>query len=61
MRERTWAESTTSRVQPGGDLYRAPLSREQMLAPLTWAERQLAVVWRYGELANGEIGWERRV
>jgi hypothetical protein len=52
-----WARDTTSRLQPGGDLYRRPLSREEMLAPLAWHEEMLARVHRYGELADGSIGW----
>ena len=44
------------RMQPGGDLYRRPLTAAEMAAPLTWAEQQLACVWRYGELADGSIG-----
>lgn len=54
----TWAKATTSRMQLGGDLYRRPLSRAEMVAPLKWWEQQLARVWRYGELADGTIGWE---
>jgi hypothetical protein len=54
-----WARSTTERMKPGGDLYQRPLSRTEMVAPLTWMEKQLAVVWRYGELADGSIGWVR--
>lgn len=45
------------RMQPGGDLYRRPLTAAEMAAPLTWAEEQLACVWRYGELADGSIGF----
>jgi hypothetical protein len=44
-------------MQPGGDLYRRPLTAAEMAAPLTWAEQQLASVWRYGELADGTIGF----
>jgi hypothetical protein len=47
------------RMNPGGDLYKAPLTRAQMIAPLSWMEAQLAVVWRHGELADGSIGWVR--
>lgn len=54
----TWARSTTSRMQKGGDLYRRPLSRAEMVAPLAWHEKQLAVCRRYGELADGTIGYE---
>lgn len=53
-----WAASTTLRMRPGGDLYSKPKTREQMLAPLAWHEQQLAVVWRYGVLADGTIGHE---
>ena len=44
-------------MQPGGDLYRRPLTAAEMAAPLTWSEQQLACVWRYGELADGSIGY----
>jgi hypothetical protein len=54
----TWARSTTSRMQKGGDLYRRPLTRAEMTAPLAWHEQQLAVCRRYGELADGTIGYE---
>jgi hypothetical protein len=54
----SWAKSTTSRMQPGGDLYRRPLTREEMTAPLAWHEEQLAVVRRYGEREDGTVGWE---
>lgn len=47
------------RMQPGGDLYRRPLTAEEMAAPLTWAEQQLACVWRYGVLPNGLIGYAK--
>ena len=47
------------RMQPGGDLYRRPLTAEEMAAPLSWAEQQLAAVWRYGELENGTIGYRK--
>lgn len=56
-----WAKTTTSRMQPGGDLYRRPLSRAEMIAPLKWWEQQLGRVWRYGELADGTVGWENVV
>lgn len=56
--QKTWARSTTSRMQPGSDLYRRPLTRDEMTAPLAWHEKQLAVCRRYGELADGTIGWE---
>lgn len=55
----TWNRATTLRMQPGGDLYRKPLTREQMTAPLAWHETQLAVCYRYGVLADGTIGYER--
>lgn len=54
----TWARATTSRMKKGGDLYRRPLSRAEMIAPLAWHEKQLAVCRRYGELADGSIGFE---
>lgn len=54
----TWARSTTRRMQKGGDLYVRPLTRAEMLAPLAWHEKQLAVCRRYGELADGSIGYE---
>lgn len=47
------------RMNPGGDLYRRPWSRAEMLAPLAWHEQQLAIVNRYGELEDGSIGWVR--
>lgn len=53
----TWARETTSRMLPGGDLYRRPLTREEMTAPQKWHEKQLAVCRRYGVLADGSIGW----
>jgi hypothetical protein len=53
----TWAKSTTKRMQKGGDLYKRPKTREEMLAPLAWHEEQLASVVRYGELADGSIGY----
>ena len=52
-----WAKSTTARRQPGGDLYRRPMTREQMTAPLAWHEQQMARVHRYGVLADGTLGW----
>lgn len=55
---RTWAKATTRRMQKGGDLYRRPLTRAEMTAPLAWHEQQLAVCRRYGELADGTIGFE---
>lgn len=54
----TWAKATTARMQKGGDLYRRPLTRVEMTAPLSWHERQMAVVRRYGVLADGSIGFE---
>ena len=54
-----WAKSTTARMQPGGDLYRQPKSREEMTAPLAWHELQLAVCVRFGVLADGSIGFAR--
>jgi hypothetical protein len=55
----TWARSTMSRMKPGGDLYRRPWTRAEMTAPLAWHEKQLAVVWRFGEREDGSIGWIR--
>ena len=55
----TWAKATTARMAKGGDLYRRPLTREEMTAPLAWHEKQLAVVNRYGVLTDGSIGWLR--
>ena len=46
------------RMRAGGDLYRRPLTREEMLAPLAWHEKQLAVVPRYGVRADGSNGTE---
>jgi hypothetical protein len=57
---KTWARATTARMQPGGDLYVRPLTRAEMVAPLAWHEKQLAVCHRYGELADGSIGFEVR-
>lgn len=54
-----WACDTTARMQPGGDLYIRPKTRAQMTAPLAWHEQQLAVCCRYGELADGTIGYAR--
>lgn len=54
----TWARATTIRMQKGGDLYRRPLTREEMTASLAWHEKQLAVCRRYGVLADGSIGYE---
>jgi hypothetical protein len=54
----TWAKSTTGRMQPSGDLYIRPKTRAEMLAPLAWHEKQLAVCRRYGVLADGTIGYE---
>jgi len=56
--EKILARNTTSRMRKGGDLYIRPLTRAEMLAPLAWHERQLAVCRRYGELADGSIGYE---
>ena len=53
-----WARATTARMQPGGDLYRRPLSREEMTAPLAWHEEQMAQCYRYGVRADGSIGFE---
>lgn len=52
-----WARSTTRRMQKGGDLYKRPLSREEMLAPLQWHEEHMAVVRRYGVLEDGSVGY----
>lgn len=52
-----WAKQTTSRMQKGGDLYREPMTREQMTAPLAWHEKHLAVARRYGVLEDGTIGF----
>lgn len=54
----TWNKGTTARMQKGGDLYIRPLTRAEMIAPLAWHEKQLAVCRRYGELADGSIGYE---
>ena len=54
----TWAKASTRRMQKGGDLYIRPLSRVEMTAPLAWHEEHLAVCRRYGELADGTIGYE---
>ena len=53
----TAAAHPDPRMQRGGDLYRRPLTAAEMAAPLTWAEQQLAAVWRYCELADGTIGY----
>lgn len=53
-----WNKSTTARMRKGGDLYRRPLSRAEMAAPLAWHEQQMAVCRRYGELADGSVGYE---
>jgi hypothetical protein len=53
------AKASTRRMQKGGDLYIRPLSREEMTAPLAWHEKQLAVVRRYGILADGSIGFAK--
>ena len=45
-------------LMKGGDLYRRPLTRAEMIAPLAWHETQLARVHRYGERADGSIGFE---
>lgn len=55
---RMWAKATTRRMQKGGDLYVRPLTRAEMTAPLAWHEAQMAVCRRYGELADGTIGFE---
>jgi hypothetical protein len=46
-------------MQKGGDLYRRPLSQEEMTAPETWAEKQMARVHRYGVRADGTIGFQQ--
>jgi hypothetical protein len=46
------------RMRQGGDLFIKPLTRSEMLAPLKWHERQMAVCARYGERADGTIGVE---
>lgn len=53
-----WAKHTTARMRKGGDLYVRPKTRDEMLAPLAWHEKQLAVCRRYGELRDGSIGYE---
>lgn len=53
------APHPNSRMNPGGDLYIRPLTRAEMLAPLAWHELQMAVSFRYGELADGSIGHEK--
>ncbi len=54
----TWNKATTRRTQEGGDLYRRPLTRAEMTAPLAWHEKQMAVCRRYGELSDGSVGYE---
>ncbi len=54
-----WAKSTTRRIKKGGDLYRAPLTAEQMSAPLAWHEKQMAVAYRYGVLSDGSVGHKK--
>lgn len=56
--EAAWARDTTARLRAGGDLYRRPLTRAEMVAPLAWHEDHLAIVRRYGVLADGSIGFE---
>lgn len=57
--QEAWAKSTTSRMKPGGDLYTRPKTRAEMTAPLRWWETQNGVSYRYGELADGTIGYEK--
>lgn len=45
------------RMRAGGDLAMRVKPREEMLAPLAWHEKQLAVVRRYGVLSSGAIGF----
>lgn len=52
-------EHLGSRYRKGGDLYKTPKSREEMLAPLAWHEEHMATAYRYGELADGSIGYRR--
>lgn len=47
------------RCQKGGDLYREPKTREEMLVPLKWHEKHMARAYRYGVLATGELGFRR--
>lgn len=54
----SWARATTARMRKGGDLYRRPLTREEMTAPLAWHEEHMAVCRRYGVLVDGTIGFE---
>ena len=54
----SWNRSTVNRMKKGGDLYRRPMTRAEMVAPLKWHEEQMARVHRYGELADGSVGWE---
>lgn len=49
------------RMQKGGDLYRRPLTPSELVAPLTWYERQNFVVWRYGATREGYVGFARVV
>ena len=58
MNSQTFSKATTSRMQKGGDLYIRPLTRSEMTAPLAWHEQQMAVCHRYGEMADGTIGYE---
>ncbi|MCR4301609.1 MAG: hypothetical protein NUV51_08355 [Sulfuricaulis sp.] len=53
-----WGKATASRMREGGDLYIRPKTRAEMTAPLAWHEKQLAVCRRYGELADGSVGYE---
>lgn len=57
MRDANRYADTKSRMEPGGDLYRRPLTLQEMQAPLSWHEEQLATVWRYGSLEDGSLGW----
>lgn len=51
-----YTRTLKGRCAPGGDLYIAPMTRAQMIAPLAWHEKQLAVCRRFGVLADGSIG-----
>lgn len=53
-----WNANGKIRMNKGGDLYRRPLNRAEMTAPLEWHERQMAVCYRYGELEDGTMGYE---
>ena len=53
----TTAHHPNPRCLPGGDLYRRPLTAAEMAAPLSWAEQQLAAVWRYGVREDGTLGY----